>query len=179
MAWYTWHVVHIGCEWKHIFILPIYHILFSPYNLRMKNTQGSHVWARYNCFSWVSSLTKVLHLNLLCCVQYRVILYHDISWVYNMYWHWYIRKNQQHEPWFILVLKFNLRLLSVALNIKSLDNFMERTAYRWMICGYVLWLPGWVCCGRRNIFVLHYISLVGLVKQKRCINSNRQWRVAS
>ena len=75
-----------------IFILPMYHILFSQYNLRMKNIQGSPVWARYSCFSWVPSLTKVLHLILLCCVQYRVILYHDISWIYNMYRHWYIRK---------------------------------------------------------------------------------------
>ena len=36
------------------------------------------------CLMWVPRLAKVLHLNLLCGVQYLVILYRDVSRVYSM-----------------------------------------------------------------------------------------------
>ena len=53
--------------------LSIYRSLFSP-----NNSRKTPVRTRYACLPWVPSLTKVLPSNLLCCLQYRVILYHDI-----------------------------------------------------------------------------------------------------
>ena len=38
-------------------------------------TKDSPLRARYCCLSWVLSLTAVLPPNLLCCVQYHVMLY--------------------------------------------------------------------------------------------------------
>ena len=58
----------------------IYRGYFSP----MIDTHSSPVRARYGCLSWVLSLTDVLSSKLLCWVQYRVILYRDISGVYSI-----------------------------------------------------------------------------------------------
>ena len=69
-------------------------ILWSIFSkLLTKDTHSSPVRARYDCLSWVPNLTEVLPSNLLCGVQYRVILYCDISRVYSAVWvlaitHW-------------------------------------------------------------------------------------------
>ena len=47
-----------------------------------KDTHSSPHRTSYGCLSWISSLIEVLPPNLLCCVQYRIILYRDISRVY-------------------------------------------------------------------------------------------------
>ena len=53
-----------------------------------ENTHSSSIKVRYGYLSWVSSLTKCLPSNLLCCVQYCVILYCDISRVYSIMLYW-------------------------------------------------------------------------------------------
>ena len=44
-----------------------------------EDSHSSPVRAVYGCLSWVRSLAEVLSSKLLYCVQYRVILYRDIS----------------------------------------------------------------------------------------------------
>ena len=61
--------------------LSIYHDQWSPNNSR--KTPIDH--PRYGCLSWVSSLTEILPSNLLRSVQYRVVLYLDISRVYSIW----------------------------------------------------------------------------------------------
>ena len=63
--------------------IPLYRDPFSPNNSR-KIPIARPLEARYGCFSWVPSLTKVLLSNLLCCVHYRFILDRDILTVYNI-----------------------------------------------------------------------------------------------
>ena len=61
--------------------LPIYHGQCSPNNSRKTPIDRP----RYGCLSWVPSLTEILPSNLLRSVQYRVVLYLDISRVYSLW----------------------------------------------------------------------------------------------
>ena len=49
-----------------------------------KDTHSSPVRWRCGCLSWAPILTKILPSNLLCRVQWRVILYREISRVYSI-----------------------------------------------------------------------------------------------
>ena len=72
----VWFKNHIQCA------PDISRFTFSKYPT--KNTHRSPYQASYGCLSRVPSLTEVLSSNLLCCVQYRVILYREISRVYSI-----------------------------------------------------------------------------------------------
>ena len=80
----TFYVLnHCYADYSHLVSvqpeISIYRGLFSPSNTR-KTSIARPLGLGY--VLWVPSLTEVLLSNLLCCVQYRVILCRDISIIY-------------------------------------------------------------------------------------------------
>ena len=113
-----------------------------------KDTHSLPVRTTYGCLSWVPSLTEVLSTNLLCCVQYGVILYRDLSRVYS------IRKLIQatgppylsshpgylREPhWLLLGLPDISRVTQQVWSTSMVYLPAWRKTWAWHILGWCFW----------------------------------------